>query len=69
MKTTKWNNNPQYASTPTLKTSASLPTPEAIRQRAHQKFLGRGGAAGSELDDWLKAENELKQEGSNELKK
>ena len=37
------------------------PTPEQIRQRAHEIFLTRGGAPGQELDDWLRAEQELKQ--------
>jgi len=36
------------------------PTPEQIRQRAHEIYLARGGAAGRELDDWLQAERELK---------
>ena len=28
--------------------------------RAHEIFLARGGTPGLELDDWLKAERELK---------
>jgi len=38
------------------------PTPEQIRQRAQQIFLARGGTSGKELEDWLRAEQELKQE-------
>jgi hypothetical protein len=33
---------------------------EQIRERAHQIFLARGGTPGNELDDWLRAEQELK---------
>src|SRR2546430_1188440 len=32
---------------------------QRIRQRAHQIYHGRGGQAGSELDDWLQAEREI----------
>jgi len=38
------------------------PTPEQIRRRAQEIFEARGSATGHELDDWLKAEHELKQE-------
>ena len=40
---------------------------EEIRQRAQEIFMVRGGAPGRELDDWLQAEQELKQQsvGSN----
>jgi hypothetical protein len=38
------------------------PTVEEIRQRAQEIFLARGGTPGKELDDWLRAEQELKQE-------
>ncbi len=33
---------------------------EQIRERAHQIFLARGGGPGNELDDWLRAEQEIK---------
>jgi len=39
----------------------SIPLEEQIRQRAHQIYLQRGGQGGSALDDWLKAEAELRQ--------
>jgi len=35
---------------------------ERIRQRAHEIYRARGGAMGMTLNDWLKAELELKQE-------
>jgi len=38
------------------------PTPEQIRRRAQEIFEARGSAPGHELDDWLEAERELKQE-------
>jgi hypothetical protein len=38
----------------------ALPLEEQIRQRAHQIYLQRGEQAGSELDDWLQAEAELR---------
>ena len=43
-------------------TSDVPPTEEEIRQRAHEIFIGRGGHDGQELDDWVRAERELKQE-------
>jgi len=39
--------------------TASRPTEQQIASRAHQIFLERGGAPGSDLDDWLQAEREL----------
>jgi hypothetical protein len=36
-----------------------LPLEERIRQRAHDIYLERGGEDGSELDDWLQAEEEI----------
>jgi hypothetical protein len=38
----------------------SEPSEEDIRARAYQKFLERGGAHGSHLDDWVSAERELR---------
>jgi len=37
------------------------PTEEAVRARAHQIFLERGGQPGHDMDDWLQAEYELMQ--------
>jgi hypothetical protein len=49
--------------TPPTKTAPVVPpTVEEIRQRAQEIFLARGGTPGKELDDWLRAEQELKQE-------
>ena len=46
----------------TRTTPVAPPTIEEIRQRAHQIFMARGGTPGDELDDWLRAEQELEQE-------
>ena len=38
------------------------PSEDDIRHRAYQRYLERGGAAGSELDDWLQAEQDLRRQ-------
>ena len=38
---------------------AVLPMEEQIRLRAHQLYVERGNESGSEMDDWLQAEEEL----------
>jgi hypothetical protein len=44
-------------------TQTNAPIPEdRIRQRAYEVSQTRGGAPGCELDDWLQAERELKEE-------
>ena len=50
-------------------TAADLPVPlafesdvdlaEAIRHRAYELYLARGGTPGSEMDDWCEAEREV----------
>ncbi len=37
-----------------------LPLEERIRRRAFELFVQRGNASGSELDDWLQAEEEIR---------
>lgn len=39
------------------------PTFEQIRQRAYEIYLARGDEPGDGLQDWLKAEHELRAEG------
>jgi len=34
---------------------------DEVRKRAYEIFLQRGAAYGNDLDDWLKAEKEIKQ--------
>ena len=38
------------------------PTEDEIRPRAYELYCARNGGAGDEVDDWLKAEAELKAE-------
>jgi hypothetical protein len=38
----------------------SEPADEDIRRRAYQMYLERGGGHGEDLDDWVRAEQELK---------
>ena len=47
---------------PTNMTLDIAPTPEAIRHRAQELFLARGGGPGKDLEDWLRAEQQLKAE-------
>ena len=42
-----------------LDRSDELPLEERIRMRAHELYIERGNESGSELDDWLQAEEEL----------
>ena len=42
-----------------LPAAEALPVEERIRLRAHEIYLQRGGEDGSELDDWLEAEQEI----------
>ena len=39
----------------------SLPIEEHIRRRAYELYVLRGNQSGSELDDWLQAEEEILQ--------
>ena len=36
------------------------PSEEEIRMRAYHRYLQRGGSHGTEFEDWLEAERELK---------
>ena len=36
------------------------PSDDEIRERAYHRYLARGGHAGSEFDDWVEAERELR---------
>ena len=44
------------------KSADTLSLEEQIRQRAHEIYQQRGGQDGSELDDWLQAEAEIRQQ-------
>jgi hypothetical protein len=38
----------------------TLTLEEQIRQRAYELYVDRGNESGSELDDWLQAEDEIR---------
>jgi hypothetical protein len=39
-----------------------LPLEERIRRRAYELYVDRGNESGSDLDDWLQAEQEIRAE-------
>lgn len=39
--------------------SETFPLEEQIRRRAYEPYVERGNQSGSELDDWLQAEEEI----------
>ena len=41
--------------------TASIPTSEDVARRAFELFCERGGEHGHDLEDWLRAERELRQ--------
>ena len=45
-----------YARKPIVET---LPLEERVRERAYELYVLRGNESGSELDDWLQAEQEI----------
>jgi hypothetical protein len=45
---------------PDLQT-AGIPAPAAIAARAYDLYLARGAQHGNDLDDWLRAERELRE--------
>ncbi|PYT33780.1 MAG: hypothetical protein DMG58_06495 [Acidobacteria bacterium] len=40
--------------------SETLPIEESIRRRAYELYVQGGNQSGSELDDWLQAEDEIR---------
>jgi hypothetical protein len=46
--------------TPEPEVKPNAVTEDDVRRRAYEIYLERGAAPGNELDDWLKAEMELK---------
>ena len=38
----------------------TLPLEDQIRRRAYELYVQRGNESGSELDDWLQAEDEIR---------
>jgi Protein of unknown function (DUF2934) len=49
----------RHSFSPDRNTPSEGPSREEIAQRAYDLYLARGGADGSEQEDWLQAEREL----------
>ena len=47
-------------------TTEDLPIEERIRERAYELYVQHGGQSGSELEDWLQAETEIREIGPSE---
>lgn len=62
MNATKRNQHARIKKATSSKGLIQQPAQEEIRCRAYEIFLKRGGAPGRELDDWLTAEQELRDE-------
>ena len=45
---------------------SSEPSEEDIRLRAYHRFLHRDGGAGSDFDDWIGAEKELRRKSKSD---
>ena len=45
---------------PIVNTILAQPTKAEVARRAHEIYVARGGSHGCDLDDWLRAERELK---------
>jgi hypothetical protein len=41
--------------------SETLPLEEQVRRRAYELYVERGNQSGSEFDDWLQAESEIRE--------
>jgi|APIni6443716594_1056825.scaffolds.fasta_scaffold9452294_1 hypothetical protein len=44
-----------------MKNAETHVDPTVVAERAYQLFLARGGEHGHDLDDWVRAEQELRQ--------
>ena len=61
---TRKNKAPKASPLGAGKNGEPSPTPDEIGRRAHELFLERGSVHGHDLDDWLQAEHELREQGS-----
>ena len=64
MKTSKEKANNAYQSAPFIPTEQREPTLQQIRQRALDIYVARGGTEAMTLNDWLLAEQQLKNENN-----
>jgi len=53
---------------PKQRTKQTLPLEERIRQRAYELYVQGGNQSGSELDDWLQAEEEIRRGQEQQLR-
>ena len=44
-----------------MKNNETHPDSKAVAERAYQLYLARGGEDGHDLEDWIRAERELRQ--------
>ena len=51
----------QQSEAPVTQAMMSEPNEDDIRLRAYHRFLHRGGGHGQHVDDWMEAEQELRQ--------
>ena len=54
----------QQSEGPVTEAMGSEPNEDDIRLRAYHRFLHRGGKHGGHVDDWVEAEQELRQKKS-----
>ena len=50
----------KLAAEPMIEAGLDEPSEDAIRQRAYEIYCSRNGAPGSEVEDWLQAEREIR---------
>jgi hypothetical protein len=55
----------QRSEAPVTEAMGSEPDEDEIRLRAYHRYLHRGGQHGRHFDDWVEAEQELKQKKTN----
>jgi len=63
LKTTRENKAPKASPVGAGENLEPSPLRAEIGRRAYEIFLERGSVHGHDLDDWLQAEHELKEEG------
>lgn len=52
-----------------VRSATSDPTPEEIQARAYELYLERNGAPGDPLEDWVRAERELREKNGTKPRK
>ncbi len=62
MKTSKHKSTEQLSKRANHLEAQAAPTPEQLRQRAHDIYVAHGGAERMTLNEWLEAEQALKRQ-------